>query len=69
MDRIRKEKFGDLLLDVAKYIITAVILTSLFKGADEWPWYIYFAIMSLVVLLIWGSLLLFKDEKLRKKGK
>ena len=72
MDKKRKEKFGELLLDVAKYIITAVILTSLFQGFAEWTWYAYFIAMVAVSLLIWGSLQLFsedKDKNKKKKGK
>ena len=58
----RKEKFGELLLDVAKYIITAVILTSLFQGVGDWAWYAYFIAMVAVGFLIWGSLQLFSEE-------
>ena len=67
MDKKRKEKFGDLLLDVAKYIITAVVLTSLFQGVGEWAWYAYLITMLAVGTLIWGSLQLFSEDIDKKK--
>lgn len=45
-----KEKLGDWLLDIAKYLMTAVALTSAFKGFGE-------PFMSIMALLISGLLL------------
>ena len=45
-----KEKLGDWLLDIAKYLMTAVALTSAFKGIGE-------PFMSIMALLISGLLL------------
>ena len=69
----KKEKFGDLLLDIAKYIITAVILTSLFQGIEEWNWHVYVLCIISVVIIIWIGLDQFNDNKnktnKKKKGK
>ena len=66
MNKKRKEKFGDLLLDIAKYIITAVLLATWFSDVDEWEWYSYVLPILVVVTITVGGLLLFKDDE--KKG-
>ena len=35
MNRRRQEKFADLLLDIAKYIITAVLLATWFSDVRD----------------------------------
>jgi len=66
MNKKRKEKFGDLLLDIAKYIITAVLLATWFSDVDEWEWYSYVIPVFVVVTITIGGLLLFKDDE--RKG-
>ena len=39
MNTKKREKLGDLSLDIAKYIITAVLISALFNRSDEWKWY------------------------------
>ena len=39
MNTKRKEKLGDLALDIAKYMITAVLLATWFKRTEQWAWY------------------------------
>ena len=34
--RKRKEKMGDFLIDLCKYVVTVVLFTKLFKDASEW---------------------------------
>ncbi|MBQ8655774.1 MAG: hypothetical protein IJ527_01735 [Prevotella sp.] len=68
----RKEKFGDLLLDIAKYIITAVILASFFQGIEGWQWYTYLITVTAVALIVWVGLRQYSNEnelKSKKKGK
>lgn len=69
MNSKRKEKFGDLLLGIAKYIITAVILTSFFQGMGTWSWYTYIISIAVVTAVIFLGLILFDEDKnIKKKG-
>lgn len=53
----RKEKLANFLIDVAKYIFTGVIVTSLFKDVADKA-VLYVLGMVIVVLTLWGGLLL-----------
>ena len=33
-----KKELGKWLMDIAKYMTTAVLLSSLFNGMDNWAW-------------------------------
>lgn len=62
---MRKE-FGKWLMDIAKYIATAVVVTSIF-GDIEQKWIIFtISITTIIFLLIWG-LWLVKDKNETKK--
>jgi len=65
----RKDKFANWLLDIAKYITTAVIISSIFEGIED---RIYLLIAGIAVVgasLGWGLLLIQDDEpKNKKKG-
>lgn len=52
---MRKE-FGKWLMDIAKYIITAVVISSVFGEAATWVVYVGGCI-SAVVALLWGLFL------------
>ncbi|MBR1411360.1 MAG: hypothetical protein IJ580_09715 [Prevotella sp.] len=71
MNNKRKEKLGDLLLDIAKYIITAILLATWFSDIEQWNWYSYILPVAAVVIAAISGLYLFKDDKnkLKKKGK
>lgn len=57
-----KKEFGKWLMDIAKYITTAVILTSIF-GEVEQKWIIYLGgILSVAFTLGWG-LYLIREKK------
>lgn len=58
----KKEKFADLLLDIAKYIITAVLLATWFSDVAKWEWYSYLIPVVVVVSITLGGLLLYKEE-------
>ena len=53
---LRKEKFADFLIDVAKYVFTGVVITSLFNDmADKTVLYVtgmFIVVMSLTIGLI-----------------
>ena len=63
------EKLGNYFIDVSKYVLTGVIITSFFKDFGESKWTIYgigtaFAIIILIVGLILTNK---KDNKNDKK--
>lgn len=49
-----KEKLGNYLIDVSKYTLTGVFITSLVKDMGELKWLIYVssAIVSIMALII-----------------
>lgn len=59
---MRKE-FGKWLMDIAKYITTAVILSSVFGQVTQ-TWLIYVGgVVSVIVTLSWGLYLLKSPQK------
>lgn len=62
---MRKE-FGKWLMDIAKYITTAVILTSIFGEIDQ-KWIIYVGGIISILLTLGIGLWLVQDKK--EKGK
>ena len=67
MNKKRREKFADLLLDIAKYIITAVLLATWFSDVAKWEWYSYLIPVVVVVSITVGGLLLYKEEDNQKQ--
>ena len=49
-----KEKFGDYLMDISKYVFTAVIITTIFGEMVSKPWLLYLVgiVCTMVTLLI-----------------
>ena len=58
----RKEKLADFLIDVAKYVFTGVIITSLFNDVTD-KTILYAVGMVIVGLTLWGGLLLTSKRK------
>lgn len=58
----RKEKLADFLIDVAKYVFTGVIITSLFNDVSD-KTLLYVVGMGIVVFALWGGLLLTNNRK------
>lgn len=61
---MRKE-FGKWLMDIAKYITTAVVLTSIF-GEVEQKWIIYAGWFTSILLTLGFDLYLVRDKKERE---
>lgn len=59
---MRKE-LGKWFLDIAKYMTTAVLLTSLFSEVNEWAWYMYGLVVLAVLVTLLTGLTLLKDKK------
>lgn len=70
MNSKRKEKLGDLLLDIAKYIITAILLATWFSDIGEWEWYSYLLpVIAVVVAAITGLSMFSNESKSNKHNK
>jgi len=51
MEKETKKELGKLLIDVAKYVITAIIVSSFFKSfGDTWIIYVFGSITAGVLL-------------------
>ena len=57
-----KEEFGKWFLDVAKYVLTAMLLTSLIEGLSQ-PWVVVATAAILMLSLISGFVLLKKGKQ------
>ena len=65
----RKDKFANWLLDIAKYITTAVIISSIFEGIENRMYLLITGIAVVGASLGWGMLLIQDDEPRNKKKK
>ncbi len=57
---MRKE-LGKWLMDIAKYITTAILLSAVFSGLQN-PWMVISALVAVLITLGWG-LWLVRDSK------
>ena len=65
-----KREFGKWLLDIAKYMVTALLLATIFKDMYD-PIIIYMVVLLSVIILILGLYVIYDsdlDEKKLKKG-
>ena len=58
-----KKEFGKWLMDIAKYVTTAVLLSSWFGEVSNWEWYTYVLVVAAVVLTLVIGLNFVKDSK------
>jgi len=61
-----KKEFGKWLMDIAKYIVTAIILSSFFSGMNEQQW-IYIVAAVVAAIVVGFGLYLQKEEPDKKK--
>ena len=61
-----KKEFGKWLMDIAKYLTTAVLLSSVFNDIKE-SWVNYLVVSIAIVLTLLTGLLLVKDKKEEKE--
>ena len=64
-----KKEFGKWLMDVAKYVVTALLLSNLFRGMDDWPLGgIMLTILGVVFIMILGlSLINMSESRVNNK--
>lgn len=61
-----KEEYGKWFLDVAKYVLTAMLLTSMIEGLSR-PWLISATAAIVVLSLAFGTLLLKRGDDEEKR--
>lgn len=57
-----KHEFGKWLMDIAKYLVTAVLLASVFSDIQE-RWIVYILVSCAIVLTLGWGLWLLRDKK------
>ena len=58
-----KKEPGKWLMDIAKYMATAILLSSVFNGIEEWAWYVYALIVVAVLVTLIVGLSMIKDKE------
>ena len=58
----RQEKFANFLIDVAKYVFTGVVITSLFNDVTD-KTMLYVVGMGIVLIALWMGLILTNKRK------
>ena len=58
-----KKEIGKWMLDIAKYMATAILLSTLFSNSEEWTWFTYLIVVLLICMAFGVGLLLIKEEK------
>ena len=62
----RKEKLADFLIDVAKYVFTGVVITSLFNGMSDMT--VLYLVGMLIVISSFTVGLILTNKTNKKKG-
>lgn len=65
MNRKQQEKLGDLLLDIAKYIVTAVLLASWFHDVAHWSRASYLVPVGAVVITAYAGISLYDHSEVK----
>ena len=63
-----KRAFGEWLLDIAKYMVTALLLATIFKDMEH-PIIVYMVVLLSLVVLIFGLYIIHDSEQEEKKQK
>lgn len=58
-----KKEIGKWMLDIAKYMATAILLSTLFSDSEEWSWFMYLVVILIIVLTLGIGLLIIKEKK------
>ena len=57
-----KHELGKWFLDIAKYLVTAILFASVFSEIEE-KWIVYFLVFSAITLTLGAGLWLLRDKK------
>ena len=65
---IMKYELGKWLMDIAKYMVTAMLLSTVFTDLDS-PIILWFVFVASLITLLMGLYLVGKDNNVKKKQK
>lgn len=60
-----KKEFGKWLMDIAKYMVTAILLSSVFERSEDV--YMYYLCSIAASILLGGGLLMLKEPKVKNQ--
>lgn len=66
-----KKELGKWLLDIAKYVVTAIVISNWLSGFSNWDWYFSLLTIVIIAVVVIFSLRLIgsEDNKNNKKEK
>jgi len=66
-----KKELGKWLLDIAKYVVTAIVISNWLSGFSNWDWYFSLLTIVIIAIVVIFSLRLIGSEDIKnnKKGK
>ena len=65
--RTIQKEVGKWLMDVAKYIATAVVITSIFGGMVNKGWVVAVGLISIILMLVCGVVLINQSKSEQDK--
>jgi hypothetical protein len=63
------KEFGKWLLDIAKYVTTAVIISTWLSGFENWDWYYILLLLGVIAIIVWWGLALIRKDELKENKK
>jgi hypothetical protein len=63
------KEFGKWLLDIAKYVTTAVIISTWLSGFENWEWYYILLLLGVIAVVVWWGLSLIRKDEMKENRK
>ena len=63
------KEFDKWLLDIAKYVTTAVIISTWLSGFENWDWYYILLLLGVIAIIVWWGLALIRKDELKENKK
>ena len=63
------KEFGKWLLDIAKYVTTAVIISTWLSGFENWEWYYILLLLGVIAVIVWWGLSLIRKDEMKENRK
>ena len=63
------KEFGKWLLDIAKYVTTAVIISTWLSGFENWEWYYILFLLGVIAVIVWWGLSLIRKDEMKENRK
>ncbi len=64
-----KKELGKWLLDIAKYVVTAIVISNWLSGFSNWDWYFSLLTIVIIAVVVIFSLKLIGAEENQSKNK